>query len=773
MKRFVFLLSIYFVSLQNSIASTLPPGTNISSNLTIDQTWINSNPGPWLISGSNITLTFGENFTISNTNQYFQITGSNVTINGANKIITVDGLNGFNGLFDASNANASSAEIKNIGVITINFTNTGGNGGYISRTLNKATISNCYSTGLIQGNSTGGIVGDQNSGLVRNCFTTGNLGSYTGGIVGPLNSGVITNCYTTGNIFGALAGGIAGYSSSGVIQNCYTTGEIGRGSGEAGIVRNTIPDGRIENCLTTGPIWGGTTTGISASPSINSVALFTNASWNITNANTVLIGVGTIWNTSTTPYTLTLIVALPTLSISNPSATLTSNCSGVTSSPTTFGVTGSNLTSGVTVSAPTGFEVSTSSNTSYASSLSLTPSGSNTVSSTLYIRLTSTATNGVSGTITALSTGATNATATISSTILVVPTFAGSGSVPKTYTLCAEASYPISLTIDANSTMLSNGWATSSSAISVNSNGYVTAGTTSGSFTVSYTDGCAQTVSATVTVNNSNNGVTAIADGQASYKFNNTAQGPSANIYAGYNGFTYSSTTKPTNTGFYRANNQSGNSAGCPYPFYIFRCTTCETVNEVTTTTVTTATNRIWMDRDLGASRVAISSTDAQAYGDLYQWGRGADGHQSRTAASTSVVASSVTPGNNLYIINRSSPYDWVIPSNVNLWQGVNGVNNPCPSGFRVPTDAEWAAEIATWGSQNAAGAFASPLKLPLAGYRYTHTDALTYVGTSGQYWTSTVYNANYSYSIDINSSSVVKTFYGRVDARSVRCIKD
>ena len=574
MKRIVFLFLIYFVSLQNSIASTLPPGTNISSNLTIDQTWINSNPGPWLISGSNITLTFGANLTISNTNQYFEITGSDITINGANKIITVDGLTNFNGLFDASNANASSAEIKNIGVITINGTYTGGNGGYISRTLNKATISNCYSTGWIRGTNTGGIVGYQNSGLVRNCFTTGNLGDYTGGIVGPLNSGVVTNCYTTGNIFGTLAGGIAGHSSSGMIQNCYTTGEIGRGVGETGIVRNTILNGSIVNCLTTGSVWPSGA-GISVSPSINSFALGTNAPWNTTNANTVLIGVGTIWNTSTTPYTLTLIVALPTLSISNPSATLTSNCSGVTSLPTTFGVTGSNLTSGVTVSAPTGFEVSTSSNTSYASSLSLTPSGSNTVSSTLYIRLTSAATNGVSGTITALSTGATNATATISSTILAVPTFAGSGSVPKTYTLCAEASYPISLTIDANSTMLSNGWATSSTTISVNNNGYVTAGTTPGNYTVSYTDGCAQTVSATVTVNNSDNGVTAIADGLASYKFNNTAQGPSANVYIGYNGFSYSSTTRPTNTGFYRANNQSGNSAGCPYEFYIFRCTTC------------------------------------------------------------------------------------------------------------------------------------------------------------------------------------------------------
>jgi hypothetical protein len=32
-------------------------------------------------------------------------------------------------------------------------------------------------------------------------------------------------------------------------------------------------------------------------------------------------------------------------------------------------------------------------------------------------------------------------------------------------------------------------------------------------------------------------------------------------------------------------------------------------------------TGRIWMDRNLGASRAATSPTDSEAYGDLYQWG--------------------------------------------------------------------------------------------------------------------------------------------------------
>ena len=44
----------------------------------------------------------------------------------------------------------------------------------------------------------------------------------------------------------------------------------------------------------------------------------------------------------------------------------------------------------------------------------------------------------------------------------------------------------------------------------------------------------------------------------------------------------------------------------------------------------TTSTGKIWMDRNLGATQAATSSTDAASYGDLYQWGRAADGHEKK-----------------------------------------------------------------------------------------------------------------------------------------------
>jgi uncharacterized protein (TIGR02145 family) len=39
-------------------------------------------------------------------------------------------------------------------------------------------------------------------------------------------------------------------------------------------------------------------------------------------------------------------------------------------------------------------------------------------------------------------------------------------------------------------------------------------------------------------------------------------------------------------------------------------------------------------------------------------------------------------------------PYDWRVPQNDNLWQGVDGTNNPCPEGWRIPTQTEWATLV-------------------------------------------------------------------------------
>ena len=191
---------------------------------------------------------------------------------------------------------------------------------------------------------------------------------------------------------------------------------------------------------------------------------------------------------------------------------------------------------------------------------------------------------------------------------------------------------------------------------------------------------------------------------------------------------------------------------------------------------VTSAAGRIWMDRNLGATQVATSSTDAASYGDLYQWGRAADEHQiaangTNTPASgiTPTLALSSTPGHGDFI--TSTTFDWLSTPDNTLWQGVSGTNNPCPSLYRLPTDAEWAAEIATWSPQDAAGAFTS-LKLTVAGLRRDSDGSLADVGIYGNYWSSDR-AANVGSNIYFDSSSNSMSSENRSNGLSVRCIKN
>ena len=213
------------------------------------------------------------------------------------------------------------------------------------------------------------------------------------------------------------------------------------------------------------------------------------------------------------------------------------------------------------------------------------------------------------------------------------------------------------------------------------------------------------------------------------------------------------------------------NSAGTSYGNEVSFTTTAAVA--FTFNTVIGANKRIWMDRNLGATRVATSSTDAESYGDLYQWGRGADGHQKRNSATTSTLSASDVPGNGNFILGPTDiPYDWRSGQNANLWQGVNSTNNPCPTGYRLPTETEWNIERLSWSSQNAAGAFASPLKLSLAGYRLRTDGSLYKVDNNGNYWSSTVTGTN-SRLLYFDGSSAGMADFTRTYGGCVRCIKD
>jgi len=203
--------------------------------------------------------------------------------------------------------------------------------------------------------------------------------------------------------------------------------------------------------------------------------------------------------------------------------------------------------------------------------------------------------------------------------------------------------------------------------------------------------------------------------------------------------------------------------------------------------------DKCWLDRNLGASQVATSHCDVLAYGDLFQWGRLDDGHQKRNSGITFELSDSDDLGHSSFILVDSSPHNWRDPQNDNLWQGVLGINNPCPSEWRIPTEAEWDIERVSWSEQNAGGAFISPLKLTVAGHR-TFSSGSPYqspqnVSYSGSYWSSTVFDVYASrlyfdltaalFSDDSNSyfaflgNAAISNHNYRALGSSVRCIKD
>ena len=135
-------------------------------------------------------------------------------------------------------------------------------------------------------------------------------------------------------------------------------------------------------------------------------------------------------------------------------------------------------------------------------------------------------------------------------------------------------------------------------------------------------------------------------------------------------------------------------------------------------TIVSAETNRIWLDRNLGASQVCTVFDDTACYGDYYQWGRDTDGHEKSDSAMTSTLATTITAANGNFI-QTSSPHDWTTADLDGAlrsvkWSKIDG-SSICPVGYRVPTLDEFELELAVISNQN--DAFTT-LKLPSSGYR-------------------------------------------------------
>ncbi len=188
-----------------------------------------------------------------------------------------------------------------------------------------------------------------------------------------------------------------------------------------------------------------------------------------------------------------------------------------------------------------------------------------------------------------------------------------------------------------------------------------------------------------------------------------------------------------------------------------------------------------WLDRNLGAERVAESFDDSEAFGDLFQWGRLDDGHQDRDSGTTTDTSDDNEPGHSDFIVNDENPFSWIVPQTCDLWQSESCENNPCPPGWRIPTLAEWQAETASWSSDDYRIDAFNTMQLTSGGTRDHASGNIQTVVTGGYYWTSECtpdyytttppHNGVFRQIILASMKSRLRNKIG--EGQSVRCIMD
>jgi len=107
--------------------------------------------------------------------------------------------------------------------------------------------------------------------------------------------------------------------------------------------------------------------------------------------------------------------------------------------------------------------------------------------------------------------------------------------------------------------------------------------------------------------------------------------------------------------------------------------------------------------------------------------------------------------------------------------------NDPCPSGWRVPTKEEFESLLSsgsTWDELNGVngrffGSDTEKIFLPAAGRRSNLSGTLDYVGSQGVYWNSTVISSEGAHGLNFRSENASMYAYDFRNGILVRCVKE
>ena len=109
-------------------------------------------------------------------------------------------------------------------------------------------------------------------------------------------------------------------------------------------------------------------------------------------------------------------------------------------------------------------------------------------------------------------------------------------------------------------------------------------------------------------------------------------------------------------------------------------------------------------------------------------------------------------------VTNKEVYFDWRETINNNLWQGVNGINNPCPLGFRLPTWNEWQEELKVWGPNDGSIFDVGPIS-PFFTFAFRNFYNGEIVLRSSIYWSSTVFGGGGNVTDDGSNVVIIPDF--------------